>query len=162
MEKNKIFLITSLFLLFALMPLCYAISTVTIDANNYYSHSGYASSKWRSEAMGDKDVLMQTGSKLYYDVNLEPQTVYGVKVKYSNDGPSENIRLAITASKGFGGFFANFDTMSTGGGGYGWNIFADSRIMYFKTGHNKKYTFSLETINTDLVEMDRVTFTPKI
>jgi hypothetical protein len=65
-------------------------------------------------------------------------------VRYSNDGPADNITVRVDDQD-----LGSFSTVSTGGGGHGWNIFASSPLLGPAPVAAGAHTLGLEVTATD-------------
>ncbi len=154
LKKGKITIALLFSVLFIFMTAGF-VSAVTIDANNYAAAGGNHYNSIRGNAQGNSALHLSTNSAVNYNINLQANRLYTIIVSYSNDGGSDVIGLALNNVVDIG----KFRTVSTGSGGYGWNTFTNSQVMYFKTKNAGQYTLTIWVPSADSygVELNTIT-----
>jgi hypothetical protein len=99
---------------------------------------------WRGAASGLKTRRLETPGVFSTPFNLPATIPLRAVVRYSNDGGPDNLTVRADSQS-----LGAFTTVSTGGGGHGWNIFANSLPLGPATVSAGAHTLELEVASTD-------------
>lgn len=108
----------------------------------------------RENASGLKTrYVAQPGEQMNWTFNLLTDTVFNVVLRYSNDGPADTLAVSVDRAE-----LGRMATVSTGSGGYGWDVFADVAITNGLVLSAGTHTAQVTVVSCDIygVEVDVV------
>jgi hypothetical protein len=130
-------------------------SPVVLEGEN---GRGAGRKMWRSEASGDRTLLLEEGQTCEWSFSLDARAAYNLSVRYSNDnyGPKERVTVYCDGLE-----WGSFNAKDTGNYGHGWNQFVQASLgqgLLERGAH----TLRIEVEGGDGygVEIDKLTLTP--